>query len=87
MPFLAQEVKIKKKNIFDVGADEEEHIRVLKHEIPTMAVEDVLKHWKGCSGTRLNSIQLNSTNSSQIYDIWPQYKLPYGHRLVCTLFL
>lgn len=71
-----------KSVVFEVDLSEAEHIRALKHAIPTMSVDDIIHHWKGCAATRINSIQ-NVDDSKQIIDVWPQYKLPYGFRLVC----
>lgn len=75
-----------KTGSFPVTDDEETHIRALKHEYNTMDYEEKLAHWDACAATRMNSIRDIESSSKNIIDIWPQYKLPDGFRLVWFLY-
>lgn len=72
---------------FEVDVSEEEHIRALKHDMPTMPINDIVMHWSGCAASRINAIRSDASSSKQVLDVWPQYKLPYGYRLVCELII
>lgn len=53
----------------EVGPNEDEHIRVLKHEGRTLGLEEKFMHWKACSSTRINFInKIGSGSSKQIID-------------------
>lgn len=67
---------------FHVMEDEEAHVRALKHDSKSMSYSDKIFHWNACAATRMNSIREIDISSKQIIDLWPQYKMPDGYRLV-----
>lgn len=67
-----------------MAADEQEHIRILKHESNTLSMDEKLMHWQACASTRINSLKVDG--SKQIVESWPMYKEPFGYRLVFIMF-
>lgn len=67
---------------FAVGDNEDEHVRILKTKFETLTSEERMLHWTACAASRMNSIKNIEFSSTQITDIWPQYKTPDGFRLV-----
>lgn len=71
-----------KHSSFQVVADEDVHVRALKHDHHAMAYDEKIAHWKGCAATGMNNIKDLENTSKHIIDIWPQYKSPDSFRLV-----
>ncbi|XP_017475230.1 PREDICTED: uncharacterized protein LOC108365651 [Rhagoletis zephyria] len=65
-------LKKQKQRSFSIAEDEDEH---------AIAYQEKISHWRACSATRMNSIRNAENNPKQIFDLWPQYKLPGGFHL------
>lgn len=91
---LQETVRAKKRKLNAIKLSDEikENMRVLKHELmPETDMEQYLECWELLSSYRCSQIRsivkksANSPNSLGQIDInWPEYKQPFGHKLVST---
>lgn len=72
--------KRQKLKTFTEVHGEAEHVQALKHNATN--IEEIVSHWTASAATRMNSIGKMENNLKQIFDVWPQFKLPDGFRLV-----
>lgn len=71
---------IEKKNTQTPPESDQAHIRSLKFD--NLTFEEKLVHWQGCITTRLNSFNTEDGKNKHIATMWPQYKEPYGYKLI-----
>lgn len=66
---------------FEVAADEQKHMEIIRDEFEMLSWEEKLKHWRACAPTRLNAVRAKD-GTKQIAQMYPMYNDPYGFRLV-----
>lgn len=71
-----------REKLFEMTEGEDAHVRALKHDLAAMTYQEKIEHWNACAATRMNAIHETENSPKQINDMWPQYKMPDGYRLV-----